>query len=336
MLHLLGLSAATVPTGPYSSTTRHFTVKTLDASNQVVDVTFPTGAAAVGKQFPLISYTHGLSDHGEASYPKLFRDLASWGYVIAATNSCQEGCFHDCKTLPDDPPCFGNYYNESFKVLEWARSSAAASLPINNTAGVAVAGHSMGGQAALLAAADATARTEYGIKAAVMHHAYTHTYPSISEVPFLACTGTADATAPPAMAEKFFSAASVSRKGLINVRGANHHEPTTDYRPELALFTAAWIKLYVDGVEASEGMSWRGLIYGTGTDSVCGGGDGQMAECTMLPKASEPKATPTPKPTPTAVDESFYPDEARLIASPSPSPSPAEEPPQRAAVRWTI
>jgi hypothetical protein len=219
-------------------------------------------------------------------------------------------------------------------VIEWARSPAAASLPINNTAGVAVAGHSMGGQAALLAAADATARTEYGIKAAVMHHAYTHTYPSISEVPFLACTGTADATAPPAMAEKFFSAASVSRKGLINVRGANHHEPTTDYRPELALFTAAWIKLYVDGVEASEGMSWRGLIYGTGTDSVCGGGDGQMAECTMLPKASEPEATPTP----TAVEESFYPDEARLIASPSPSPSPspAEEPPQRASVRWTI
>jgi hypothetical protein len=81
-------------------------------------------------------------------------------------------------------------------------------------------------------------------------------------------------------------------------------------------------------------MSWRGLIYGTGTDSVCGGGDGQMAECTMLPKASEPEATPTP----TAVEESFYPDEARLIASPSPSPSPspAEEPPQRAAVRWTI
>ena len=38
--------------------------------------------------------------------------------------------------------------------------------------------------------------TEHNIKAAVMHHAYTHSYPA-PQVPFLAMTSALDATASP-------------------------------------------------------------------------------------------------------------------------------------------
>lgn len=332
------LFAQAVPTGPYGSTTVQFTVETLDRTSHTLDVTYPTGTAAAGRSFPLVSYTHGLGDKGASSYPRLFSDLASWGYVIAAPLSCKDGCLSDCKTNLGDPPCFGDYYKESFKVIEWARSSqVAASLPLNRTSGVAVAGHSMGGQAALLAASDANV-SSYGIKAALMHHAYTHIYPAISTVPFLAFTGTEDFTAPPAMADKFFAAATVPQRGLVNSRGANHHEPTTDYRPEMALFSTAWLKVHLDQTPESDGMHWDDLIYGTGSDSLCGGGDGPLAECTLLPATHAAASAAA-----TTVEASFYPDATPMPspeASPSPSPQPEATPePARApveAVHWTL
>lgn len=64
--------------------------------------------------------------------------------------------------------------------------------------------------------------------------------------------------------------------------GANHHEPTSDYNPALALFTAAWFKLFVDRTPRALGVDFEALVYGPGDASLCGGGDGAMAECTLL------------------------------------------------------
>merc|ERR1719329_684435 len=90
--------------------------------------------------------------------------------------------------------------------------------------GVGVAGHSMGGQATLFSSSALGAG--YNIKAAVMHHAYTHSFPA-PEVPFLAFTGTRDLTASPSMTHGFYNASGASPvKGLVNKAGANHQEPT--------------------------------------------------------------------------------------------------------------
>lgn len=81
----------------------------------------------------------------------------------------------------------------------------------------------MGGQATLFSAA--YNGTQYRISAAVMYHAFTHTYPAITSVPFLTFTGTLDTTAPAEMAEKIFGAnGASSNRGIINKVGADHHE----------------------------------------------------------------------------------------------------------------
>jgi len=122
----------------------------------------------------------------------------------------------------------------------------------------------------------------FNIKAAVMHHAFTHTYPAVP-IPFLAFTGSVDAVAPPKMAEDIFNAPGASAvRGLINKKGVGHHEPTTAYNPELAYFTVAFFKLFVDGQSASMGQDWSSLIFGNTSASLCGGGDGDMAECSVL------------------------------------------------------
>ena len=63
---------------------------------------------------------------------------------------------------------------------------------------------------------------------------------------------------------------------------ANHHEPTIDYNPEMALATVAWFKLYVDGTPSSDGKDWEAHLFGKAKDSLCGGADGLMKQCTLV------------------------------------------------------
>merc|ERR1712070_1066212 len=145
-------------------------------------------------------------------------------------------------------------------------------------AGVGVAGHSMGGQATVYSSS--AAGVGYDIKAAVMHHAYTHSFPA-PEVPFLAFTGTKDRTAPPSMTHGFYEAEGANpARGLVNKVGANHHEPDIlSYNPMLAPLTAAWFKIFLDETPQQGGIDFHDLIFGTGSSSLCHGGDGDMSEC---------------------------------------------------------
>ena len=145
----------------------------------------------------------------------------------------------------------------------------------------------MGGQATLFSAAYNS--SSHNIKAAALHHAFTHDFPAIPTIPHLVFTGTDDTTAPPYMANSIFNAAGAfRRRGLVNKAGAKHDEPGgadggAAYNPKLPLFTVAWFKIYVDETPVWRGTDFGHMIYGTGADSVCGGGDGAMGNCTILP-----------------------------------------------------
>ena len=107
------------------------------------------------------------------------------------------------------------------------------------------------------------------------HHA-SHEYPAPS-IPFLAFTGTKDDTAPPVMAESFFNApGAYPTRGLVNRENTNHHEPDIEsYNDLLPQFTVAWLKLYLNDKNTKDYV-FHSMIYGNGTDSLCGGGDGDM------------------------------------------------------------
>ena len=284
------------PTGPFPTAHATFKYPELDITDRGIEAVYPSGQGDA--VFPVISYAHGFGDGGDsvmghysgAAHDTL-EEMASWGYVVLAPRSCNDGCLGHCKLLPHDPPCFGTFYYEQLKTIDWARSpaAAAAGLPINGSL-VGVAGHSMGGQATLFSAAYNA--SDYGIKAAALHHAYTHTYPAIPTVPHLVFTGTDDTTAPPAMAESIFNAAGAfPTRGLVNKVGAAHDEPGggdggTAFNRKLATFTAAWFKIFVDETPqwtAPNGTAYdfHEMIYGTGGDSLCGGGDGDMETCTL-------------------------------------------------------
>jgi len=277
MWSVLFLGAACASTGPFKTTHSTFTYDAMDVTDRHIDVVYPVVTNAT--TFPFITYAHGYTDEGYSSYPQMLDELASWGYVVAIALACKTGCVEDCQTLILDPLCYGHYYKQQLKVIDWMKTQGGK-LPVNMAYGVAVVGHSMGGQSAYFSAA--YNGTNYGIKAAVLHHAFTHTYPPINNVPFLAFTGTTDTTAPAAMAENIYNVkGDLSTRGIINKVDADHHEPTSHYNQKLALYTVAWIKLYLDQTSTSYGMDWKSMIFGTGNSSMCGGGDGAMKQCVV-------------------------------------------------------
>ena len=273
---LFALAAAPPPlSGPYQTT--HSTMKMPDPHHQhPIDVYYPLNTA---ENLRFVSFAHGAGGGSvilPVVYKSLLHSLASWGYVVAATKACMMGSNDTC-----------HYYEHQLRVIDWARGKAAdgtAPFALANFSTVAIVGHSMGGEATMLNSQASSAAT-YHIGAAVMLHAFTH-HPVPPAVPFLAFTGTTDTTAPMAMTEAFYNAASAGLpRGLVEKVNASHQEPTDyndksePYNPYMQQFVAGWLKLHLDQTPRAMGVDWDGLLYGAGAASLCGGGDGAMHRC---------------------------------------------------------
>jgi len=213
-------------------------------------------------------------------YDVLLKTMASYGYVIAAHESCDTGCAQGGSD-PLNPPGFRDMYKEQLKVIDWAKEKGAGGDAVLSKAnfgiGVGIAGHSMGGQATMKSSSALGAG--HGIKAAVMHHAYTHTYDA-PVVPFLAFTGAADVIATPPQTQRFYNLKDANPiKGYVSKTSATHFEPNSVGATDLATYSAAWFKVFLDETPQSGGVDFHDMIFGNGPDSLCHGGDGEMEHC---------------------------------------------------------
>jgi len=275
--------------GPYRFQVKHETITSdlFDPSDQGLEIWYPDIA---GSTFPLVSYAHGMGGGGallSPGYFQLLNSIAGFGYVVVAPRACNLGCAEDRLSLPRDPPNFGNWYKQQLLAIDWAKNTSnPLSARINHSPGVGIAGHSMGGQATLYSASNGHPEA-YDIRAAVMHHPFTHSYPSPT-IPHIVFTGQQDRTATPEMAESIFQTecdGCRSPKMIANKLDSGHHAPDTlGYDPLLPQFTAAWFKLYLDRTPEWEGIDFRSMIVGNDEKrSICKGGFGVMVEkmCTF-------------------------------------------------------
>ncbi|KAJ1491948.1 Alpha/Beta hydrolase protein [Baffinella frigidus] len=145
----------------------------MDSSDRRVDVFSPDpNSTKPGETFPLIAFMHGFFGGGVFTtiYFPLVEAIASFGYVVVVPRACDVECFDDKASLPGDPLTFAHYYEQQLRVIDWAMEQARAEFEVftrvNVSAGVGIAGHSMGGQATLFSAGLAKT-SAYHIKAAV-------------------------------------------------------------------------------------------------------------------------------------------------------------------------
>ena len=89
---------------------------------------------------------------------------------MALPHACDAGC------VTDDALGFDHYFYEQLKTLDWAHTmlSDPAFAHLNLRDGVAIAGHSMGGQATLFTSAYNA--SDYDVRAAAYHHAWTEDF----------------------------------------------------------------------------------------------------------------------------------------------------------------
>lgn len=291
---LLVAAAASPAPGLYATSSKVYTVSTLDASSQKLHVYWPSNAAA-GESFPLVSYLHGLAGGGVdiIAYGKLFGDIASYGFVVAAPAGCGEGCkdkvnapYTDCAGLPDVAPNgWSSFYGEQLKTIEWAQNQSKSDAvfgAVDWQAGVGIAGHSMGGQATTIASAAACAK-KWNIKAAALHHPANGATPAGNvgvgaSVPLAAFTSDGDSIWPETH-DIYYNATVVPRVYRDQV-GFSHLEPLNvlgSYNPWLATLTAAWFKVYLNGDKGQ----WHSMIYDkTSATSLCN--YAKMAECVTV------------------------------------------------------
>ena len=278
----------TRPLGPYATTSRVYTVPALDATGQRLHVFWPSNAST-GEKFPLVPYLHGYLGGGLdiLAYYDLFHDISSYGFVVAAPASCSTTCddriglpYASCGGLPAGPDPYAgsgwthrwsSYYAEGLKTIEFVRNASAAGDPVLRLVDegrVGLAGHSMGGQAAAIAACAACAR-QWGIRAVALHHPAETATPvggGVSNlganvsVPLAAFTTSGDGCCESSTTE-LYDNATVMPRVLRDMAGSSHLEPLKvagAYNPWLATHTAAWFKLYVS---EDAGPLWHSLLY---------------------------------------------------------------------------
>jgi len=292
---IAGAYATAPPTrGPYK-TGRDLSFEIDGVDSGKMHVYYPTNSKD-GEKFPLISYAHGMAggSFDLLGYTRHFNRLASWGFVVVAPNTCNNGCkdavkspYADCNSVAvngknPDADGWNTWFGEQIKAIEFAQNQTAAEHPIFKTVdwevGVAIAGHSMGGQATAWASHE-NCTSQWNIKTAAVHHGVWGTTNDKIGIPVAAFSSTGDSSISP-KTKQVFERSPTFPKIYREINGSSHLEPVTEPPVEndlLATYTAAWFKFTLgldqDGV-------YHDMIFGDNEDSLCN--SQKMNECILV------------------------------------------------------
>jgi hypothetical protein len=153
----IGYALCQPTTGPFAVESKLYDVPILDETNRQAWVWYPV-TNNTNLKFPYLVYLHGFLGGNQdiAGYSAMFQQLSSYGFVLAATLSCNVGCtdpsqgapWSNCQgILPLQPPGqgWGPYYAEGLKLIDWGQNMTNLGedpifAMINWTTGVGITG----------------------------------------------------------------------------------------------------------------------------------------------------------------------------------------------------
>merc|ERR1711934_603348 len=203
------------------------------------------------KTYPLISFAHGFTAGGAKvpiDYgPKLLSGVASWGYVIVATedapsNYCEQETqdqLHSIEVMKGDSR------------VDWSKP-------------VGLMGHSMGGHATVRSSGNQAAVSKYNIAAAVALHPVASLAFAQPQVPIFYGTGTADVIVPPVGVIGMYYKTTKPGKVIAEITGATHFEPNTIGPNRWTPYAAAYFGCYLYGIQDA-----CDTIYGSSSKALC-------------------------------------------------------------------
>lgn len=214
--------------------------------------------------FPIATFGHGM---GGQIITDLVESVASLGMIVVAPATSGGKC--------DD-----NHWKDMLHALAGSKEKTSLHKALGHADWnrTAIFGHSMGGFATVLAAAEALKEPEkYNVKAVLASHGYIGDATSSAAqitVPAMFATGTEDRRG---TVRGQFEAAKGLPKVLAQVDGAQHMEPLTNGR--LNPFDAHFLGCHVAGLQSS-----CDKVYGDAADSMCKAN--KMTICEIVKKNS--------------------------------------------------
>lgn len=134
LLSVVGLGLSTAPSASALSVTTRTVTVSIDGRSFSARLVQPSGSAPGA--YPVIAFGHGFTQSAKR-YQSVLADLAARGYVVIAPDS-------ETGLLPNH----GRLADDLWRAIRWARATQPNAHPSMD----GVAGHSMGGGAALVAA----------------------------------------------------------------------------------------------------------------------------------------------------------------------------------------
>jgi len=271
-------------------------------------IAYPEGASE-GDRFPLVVFAHGFVAGGVLTqwYSKHLTDIAAYGYVVVAPTSCALGCYPwlsqdaehphaeessrqvglDGNSLLPCAPQWPPFVHENARAVTYARNQseigAAWAAAIDWDAGVAITGHSMGGEA-IVGMASAEFAKQYNIKAMVCEHCFPcKNSGDLVTVPSLWMSGTTDVIVLSSITKGQYVRDTVAPKSWRNEKGRGHLEmcspgdPITGYNRGVAAHTAAFLNVWIKGDRGE----FYDQIYGNSSTSFCGYAETKECEHVM-------------------------------------------------------
>lgn len=212
-----------------------------------VSIWYPTNLGS--GPFPIATYGHGM---GGQMIPDLISSVASLGIVVVAPATSGGRC--------DD-----NHWKDMLHALAGSKADQSLHTALGHVdwTRAAVFGHSMGGYAALLAAAGASADpTKYNLKAMLDSHGYLGDFADAAakiSIPAMFTTGSEDHAGRLSGA---FEAAPTDNKVLAQDAKADHMWP--EENGSLNPFDAHFLGCHLSNLQAS-----CDKVYGSAADSLC-------------------------------------------------------------------
>lgn len=255
-------------------------------------------------KYPPLSFAHGWTEGGKAvnkNYEDVLECLAAEGYVVIAEQSGRSNL------------CFKAESHDQMRAIDFLNETQEFSDRVDWTSKSGIYGHSMGGSATGLNAADKAVVEKYNIGAAVLFHSQNG---GSTIVPTLYTTGTADTIVSPKAVENKYDSSSPP-KVFAKATGATHffcQTPTNGWTKE----AINWFNCYIKGAQEDCDLA----------HDICNREKAKLASCHVdLGPAPPTPAPPQPTPAPTPAPQPPSPTPPQPTpAPPQPTPAPAPTP----------
>jgi cephalosporin-C deacetylase-like acetyl esterase len=203
------------------------------------------------RKYPLLSFAHGWTEgagNTKPNYKNIIEDVAAAGYVVIAEHSgATRLCYDDEK-------------HDQLRAIDYIKETPEFAGRVDWNSKVGVYGHSMGGAASGMNAADASAVSKYNLGAAVCLHPAQGGQGAATRVPAFFFTGTSDKIVAPGGVESMYNKGQ-GPKVFASLQGANHFECQT-VENGIACphgetqYTIRWFNCHIKGVQSDCDTAW--------------------------------------------------------------------------------